>query len=80
MIHDLYGEVPTLPSMLLSLPFVWFVGVLFALTVAKEFFLERGAKKASWNIAAVVVAMVLGGIYLMGVFLPCSNVLIERIK
>lgn len=79
IIRDLRGEVPAFPSVLLSLPFVWLVGALFALTVGKDLFMDRGAKKAWWNTVIIFAAMVLGGIYLIGVFWPCV-VLIERIE
>ena len=52
---------------------------LFALTVGKDLFMDRGAKKAWWNTVIIFAAMVLGGIYLIGVFWPCV-VLIERIE
>jgi hypothetical protein len=54
----------------LSEYFVWILGALFGLTIIKELLLKKSKLKAVCSILAVLVAVSLGLLYVVGAFLP----------
>lgn len=68
--RDFGVELPAL-TVLVQSP--WFLGVLtvlFATTALKELLVKDAPTKAIWNGLAILSALVLGGLYLVGVFGP----------
>jgi hypothetical protein len=76
---DFQATLPALTNGVRSTCFVAVVGLLFAMTVIKEFLLKSKPARAACNTAAFYGALLLGALYVMGMFLPL-NVLIERVS
>ncbi len=76
---DFKTELPLVTHVVQSAPFVWLVGTLFALNVAKEFLPVTRKTKAVCSTIAILAVLVLGALYLTSIFLPLT-VLIEKLS
>ena len=63
-------QTPMLTGIVRSAPFAWLVGLLFGLTVVVEVFLKNRTAKAIWRLFAILAVLVLGALYLFGMFRP----------
>lgn len=62
--------MPWLTDLVRSPSFAWLAGGLFAVTIAVEFACKRGKWKAVFSIIAVVVALLMAALYMVGMLSP----------
>lgn len=71
-------ELPAITNLVRSGLFVWLAGTMFGLTIIKELLLKNTAMRAACNSVAIIAAMVLGALYVFGMFVPLIT-LIEKV-
>ena len=76
---DFKTELPLVTQVVQWAPFVWLVGTLFAMNVAKEFLPVSRKTKAVCSTLAILAVLALGALYLTSIFLPLTT-LIERLS
>ena len=67
---ELSTKMPAITDVVRSPRFVWIVAVLFGLTIVSTCVLRNSASQRAWNKIAILAALVLGGLYVSGMFLP----------
>jgi hypothetical protein len=70
MLAEFNVVLPQIAYVAESLWLVWIVATLLALTALKEFLVRSRTARAVCNASAIFVALVVGGVYAVGMFLP----------
>jgi hypothetical protein len=72
-----YRELPATTNIARSLPFLLLAGTLLGVAIAKEWLLKDGALRSVWNDVTIIVALVLGGLYVIGMFIPLTTLAVK---
>src|SRR5208283_6179391 len=67
---DFGTKMGSLTDFVRSPSFAWLAGTLFVVTIAAEFGLKRRKWKATFSTIAILVALLLITVYVVGMFLP----------
>jgi len=67
---DFGTRMGSLTDFVRSPSFAWLAGTLFVVTIAAEFGLKRRKWKATFSMIAILVALLLITVYVVGMFLP----------